>query len=52
MRKASSKSTRGPGTKTRGQGKTSISSTMTPVFGSSNTRQSAARLKRRPTTGR
>lgn len=52
MRKASGKSGRGPGTMTRSQGKTSIASTMKPVFGSSNTRQSAARLKRRPTTGR
>lgn len=43
----------GPGTNTRTEGKTSITSTMTPAVGKKNAgRKSASRLKSRPMTGR
>ena len=47
-----SKSMGGPGTMTTSEGKTSIRSTMKPVFGRGKGRKSASRLKGRPTTGR
>lgn len=48
MRKAKSN----PGTNTRTEGKTTVRSTMTPVFASGKGSRNAKRLKSRPATGR
>ena len=53
LRMRKGKSGGGPGMMTRKTGgKTSISTTMTPVFGAGKGRASAKRLKGRPMTGR